>query len=64
MQAIYRKVHLPNYGVFDELRYFQPRRRGRAVIEVDGVTVGLTICEDIWQPGLPLSRRGARRRDG
>jgi NAD+ synthase (glutamine-hydrolysing) len=52
--ASYRKLHLPNYGVFDELRYFQPGERG-ATIEVDGVTVGLTICEDIWQPGPPLS---------
>jgi NAD+ synthase (glutamine-hydrolysing) len=52
--ASYRKLHLPNYGVFDELRYFQPGQRG-ATIEVDGVTVGLTICEDIWQPGPPLS---------
>jgi NAD+ synthase (glutamine-hydrolysing) len=54
IQASYRKQHLPNYGVFDELRYFQPGQRG-ATIEVDGVTVGLTICEDIWQPGPPLS---------
>ena len=54
VQASYRKLHLPNYGVFDELRYFQPGQRG-ATIEVDGVTVGLTICEDIWQPGPPLS---------
>ncbi len=54
IQASYRKLHLPNYGVFDELRYFQPGERG-ATIEVDGVTVGLTICEDIWQPGPPLS---------
>jgi len=54
VQASYRKLHLPNYGVFDELRYFQPGERG-ATIEVDGVTVGLTICEDIWQPGPPLS---------
>ena len=54
VQATYRKVHLPNYGVFDELRYFQPGERG-ATIEVDGVTIGLTICEDIWQPGPPLS---------
>ncbi len=54
LQAVYRKVHLPNYGVFDELRYFQSGAGG-AVIEVDGVTVGLTVCEDIWQPGPPLS---------
>ncbi|MBW3652002.1 MAG: NAD+ synthase [Actinobacteria bacterium] len=54
LQASYRKLHLPNYGVFDELRYFQPGERG-ATIDVDGVTVGVTICEDIWQPGPPLS---------
>src|ERR671937_2338282 len=54
VQAIYRKVNLPNYGVFDELRYFQ-RGPGGAIIEVDGVKVGLTICEDIWVPGPPLT---------
>jgi NAD+ synthase (glutamine-hydrolysing) len=54
VQAIYRKVNLPNYGVFDEVRYFQ-RGPGGVMIEVDGVQVGLTICEDIWQPGPPLS---------
>jgi NAD+ synthase (glutamine-hydrolysing) len=54
VQAIYRKVNLPNYGVFDELRYFQ-RGPGGAIIEVDGVKVGLTICEDIWVPGAPLT---------
>jgi NAD+ synthase (glutamine-hydrolysing) len=54
LQASYRKLHLPNYGVFDELRYFQPGARG-ATFEIDGVTIGLTVCEDIWQPGPPLS---------
>ena len=54
VQAIYRKVHLPNYGVFDELRYFQAGPGG-ALIDVDGVKVGLTICEDIWEPGPPTT---------
>lgn len=54
VRGIYRKQHLPNYGVFDEVRYFQSGDTP-ATIEVDGVTVGLTICEDIWQPGPPLS---------
>jgi NAD+ synthase (glutamine-hydrolysing) len=54
VQAIYRKVNLPNYGVFDELRYFQ-RGPGGAIVEVDGVKVGLTVCEDIWVPGPPLT---------
>jgi NAD+ synthase (glutamine-hydrolysing) len=52
LQAVYRKIHLPNYGVFDEMRYFQSGP-GPAVIEVDGVKVGLTVCEDIWLPGAP-----------
>jgi NAD+ synthase (glutamine-hydrolysing) len=54
VQAIYRKVHLPNYGVFDEARYFQTGT-GAALIELDGVKLGLTICEDIWEPGPPAS---------
>jgi NAD+ synthase (glutamine-hydrolysing) len=52
--GIYRKQSLPNYGVFDEMRYFQSGTRP-AVLEVDGVTVGLTVCEDIWQPGPPMT---------
>jgi len=54
VRAVYRKVNLPNYGVFDELRYFQ-RGPGGATIDVDGVKVGLTICEDIWVPGPPMT---------
>jgi NAD+ synthase (glutamine-hydrolysing) len=54
VQAIYRKVWLPNYGVFDEQRYFQAGPGG-ALLELDGVKVGLTICEDIWEPGPPAS---------
>ncbi len=54
VQAVYRKVFLPNYGVFDEQRYFQSGPGG-ATMRVDGVTVGLTICEDIWEPGPPAS---------
>ena len=58
VQAIYRKVHLPNYGVFDERRYFQPGTSG-ATIELDGRLVGLTVCEDIWLPGPPASQEAA-----
>src|SRR5437763_6319316 len=54
VQAIYRKVYLPNYGVFDEQRYFQSGSEG-GVIEIGDLTVGLTICEDIWEPGPPAS---------
>ena len=44
---IYRKGLLPNYGVFDEKRYFQPGIAS-AVIKIKGVSVVCTICEDIW----------------
>jgi NAD+ synthase (glutamine-hydrolysing) len=52
--AVYRKVHLPNYGVFDEQRYFQAGSEG-AIVELNGVPIGVTVCEDIWEPGPPAS---------
>ncbi len=52
--AIYRKVFLPNYGVFDEQRYFQSGDRG-GIVQLGDVRVGLTVCEDVWEPGPPLS---------
>ena len=52
VQAIYRKMHLPNYGVFDEVRYFQSGP-SPAVFDLDGTKIGVTICEDIWRPGTP-----------
>jgi NAD+ synthase (glutamine-hydrolysing) len=58
IQGIYRKCDLPNYGVFDERRYFKPSN-DPALIEVDGVSVGLTVCEDIWHPGFPESDEAA-----
>ena len=50
--AVYRKIYLPNYGVFDEQRYFQSGSEA-AIVELNGVPVGITICEDIWEPGPP-----------
>jgi NAD+ synthase (glutamine-hydrolysing) len=58
LQGIYRKCDLPNYGVFDERRYFEPGTEP-ALIEVDGVPIGLTVCEDIWHPGFPESEEVA-----
>jgi NAD+ synthase (glutamine-hydrolysing) len=58
LQSIYRKLHLPNYGVFDERRYFTPGTSG-ATIEVGGHRVGLTVCEDLWQPGRPATEEVA-----
>jgi NAD+ synthase (glutamine-hydrolysing) len=54
IQAVYRKMFLPNYGVFDENRYFQSGNEP-ALIELNGVAIGLTICEDIWEPGPPAT---------
>ncbi len=51
--GVYRKMRLPNYGVFDEKRYFQPGIESPVFI-VHGVPIGVTICEDIWAPGGPL----------
>jgi len=48
--ATYHKQHLPNYSVFDEKRYFAAGSEP-CVVDIKGVPVGLTICEDIWQPG-------------
>ncbi|HEY2601205.1 MAG TPA: NAD+ synthase [Thermoleophilaceae bacterium] len=52
--GVYRKIYLPNYSVFDEQRYFQSGNEG-GLIEVNGVPIGLTVCEDIWEPGPPAT---------
>jgi NAD+ synthase (glutamine-hydrolysing) len=52
--AVYRKQRLPNYGVFDEARYFEPGSEP-TLQPVDGLEVGLTICEDVWEPGPPAA---------
>jgi NAD+ synthase (glutamine-hydrolysing) len=54
IKAVYRKTVLPNYGVFDEQRYFQVGDGG-AVLDLDRARIGLTVCEDIWTPGPPAS---------
>jgi NAD+ synthase (glutamine-hydrolysing) len=58
VQGVYRKCDLPNYGVFDERRYFEPGTEP-ALIELDGVPIGLTVCEDIWHPGFPEREEAA-----
>ncbi len=52
--ARYAKHHLPNYGVFDEYRYFVPGDRP-CVVRVCGVDIALAICEDLWQDGGPVA---------
>src|SRR5215831_9322974 len=54
VKAIYRKRFLPNYGVFDEDRYFAPAR-DLLLLEHGETLIGPTICEDLWQPGPPAT---------
>jgi NAD+ synthase (glutamine-hydrolysing) len=54
VKAIYRKRFLPNYGVFDEHRYFAPGR-DLFLLEHGEVLLGPTVCEDVWQPGPPAT---------
>ena len=59
---VYHKQKLPNYGVFDEVRYFRPGD-SYPVYAVAGVSVGVNVCEDIWYPGDPTqaqARAGAQ----
>jgi NAD+ synthase (glutamine-hydrolysing) len=51
--ATYFKHHLPNYGVFDEDRYFEPGE-SLTVVRFGGVDIALTVCEDLWQAGGPF----------
>jgi NAD+ synthase (glutamine-hydrolysing) len=57
IQALYRKSELPNYGVFNEKRYFNPSG-DTTLIDVAGFAVGLNVCEDVWHPA-PARRAAA-----
>jgi NAD+ synthase (glutamine-hydrolysing) len=54
VRGVYRKRFLPNYGVFDENRYFASGRK-LLLLRFGSLLVGPTICEDIWQPGPPAT---------
>ncbi|MCH8100289.1 MAG: NAD+ synthase [Proteobacteria bacterium] len=56
--AHYRKQMLPNYSVFDEERYFTAGRDA-TVFKINGIRIGLNICEDIWKAGPMRSNRAA-----
>ncbi|MCS6957141.1 MAG: NAD+ synthase [Aquificaceae bacterium] len=47
--GVYKKTFLPNYSVFDEKRYFRPGKEP-LLLELDGVKVGFSVCEDVWHP--------------
>lgn len=55
--GVYHKELLPNYGVFDEARYFAEGREPTRLWEIGGVAVGVSICEDIWSPDGPPARQ-------
>lgn len=62
VQSRYVKHHLPNYGVFDEARYFVPGDTP-VIVDVDGVRVCVAICEDLWRDGGPVQWAREHRAD-
>lgn len=56
--GVYHKQYLPNYGVFDENRYFQAGHLS-PIFRIHGISIGITICEDIWYPTGPMTRQTA-----
>jgi NAD+ synthase (glutamine-hydrolysing) len=59
VRAVYHKVLLPNYGVFDEARYFVEGSPAPQLWEIGGVATGVSICEDIWSPAGPPAGQAA-----
>mgnify|MGYP006276285805 CR=1 FL=1 len=60
---VYRKSRLPNYGPFDENRYFDPGTDESATVDIAGIKCGVTVCEDIWDAEGPVkeqARAGAK----
>src|SRR5512136_890427 len=58
LAGVYRKTLLPNYAVFDEVRYFKAGE-GSPLFEVDGAVLGVSVCEDIWYPAGPPDEQAA-----
>lgn len=59
VRGVYRKQRLPNYGVFDEQRYFGAGTGADQLYVVGGVRVGVSICEDLWDPAGPIAEQAA-----
>ena len=59
LKARYDKRELPNYGVFDEKRHYQPGEGPPLVITLQGVRIGVAICEDIWFERVPRATHAA-----
>ncbi|HMK98078.1 MAG TPA: nitrilase-related carbon-nitrogen hydrolase, partial [Acidimicrobiales bacterium] len=59
IRGVYHKRNLPNYSVFDEQRYFTPGTGAQELYVVGGVRVGVSVCEDAWDPTGPISAQAA-----
>ena len=57
--GVYHKVLLPNYGVFDEDRYFHPGSSPSLIWDIGGVAAGVSVCEDVWSADGPPSSQAA-----
>ncbi len=55
VELVYRKQHLPTYDVFDEERCFDPGPPDQPLYELDGLRIGISICEDVWMPDGPVA---------
>jgi NAD+ synthase (glutamine-hydrolysing) len=59
VRGVYHKQRLPNYSVFDEQRYFAPGRGATQLFCIGGVRVGVSVCEDAWDPAGPIAAQAA-----
>jgi NAD+ synthase (glutamine-hydrolysing) len=59
IRGVYHKQELPNYAVFDEQRYFAPGRGATHLFAIGGTRVGVTVCEDAWNPSGPIAAQAA-----
>jgi NAD+ synthase (glutamine-hydrolysing) len=59
IQGVYHKQRLPNYSVFDEKRYFAPGTGATQLFLIGGVRVGVSVCEDAWDPAGPIAQQAA-----
>jgi NAD+ synthase (glutamine-hydrolysing) len=59
IRGVYHKQMLPNYGVFDEQRYFAAGGGATQLFGIGGVRVGISVCEDAWSPSGPIAAQAA-----
>jgi NAD+ synthase (glutamine-hydrolysing) len=59
VRGVYHKQLLPNYGVFDEQRYFAAGGGATQLFGIAGVRVGISVCEDAWSPSGPIAAQAA-----